>query len=226
MEGLGEGGARWAARSALYRLVVDERPAAVAVVGGGGGGGASSRPLRREYLSGSFSPSSGSDDDDDGDGDGFSDESRPSLVGGARRSPGRSCRPWPSPADGRGFSEGELVGAFRSQLTSEAHRRAFRGMDYEEETQETAVRRGNAGEGGGCGDGGVDIVDVVPTGGTLVLFDSVAVPHTVTPMAAAVDDDDRNDSDHYNDDDPTQLRVAMAGWFHVKQQPFPDWFGF
>lgn len=50
------------------------------------------------------------------------------------------------------------------------------------------------------------VVDVSPVGGTLVLFDSVAVPHEVLPTTAG-------------------QRIAMAGWFHEPQQDFPEWFG-
>lgn len=46
---------------------------------------------------------------------------------------------------------------------------------------------------------------VSPAGGTLALFDSVALPHEVLPT-------ERGE------------RWAMAGWFHEAQQPFPEWF--
>jgi hypothetical protein len=49
-------------------------------------------------------------------------------------------------------------------------------------------------------------VDVLPTGGTLILFDSVAVPHEVLPTTRGE-------------------RLAIAGWFHEAQQPCPDWYG-
>lgn len=49
-------------------------------------------------------------------------------------------------------------------------------------------------------------VDVVPLGGTLVLFDSVAIPHEVLMTTEGE-------------------RLAMAGWFHEKQQDFPEWYG-
>jgi Rps23 Pro-64 3,4-dihydroxylase Tpa1-like proline 4-hydroxylase len=49
-------------------------------------------------------------------------------------------------------------------------------------------------------------LDVAPTGGTLVLFDSVAIPHEVLPTQKGE-------------------RLAMAGWFHEVQQPFPEWCG-
>ena len=46
---------------------------------------------------------------------------------------------------------------------------------------------------------------VQPLGGTLLLFDSVAVPHEVLETLSGE-------------------RWAMAGWFHEKQQPVPRWF--
>ena len=47
-------------------------------------------------------------------------------------------------------------------------------------------------------------VAVPPIGGTLLLFDSVAVPHEVLATTAGE-------------------RWAMAGWFHQPSQPVPDW---
>ena len=49
-------------------------------------------------------------------------------------------------------------------------------------------------------------LDISPQGGTLVLFDSVAVPHEVLPT-------ERGE------------RAAVAGWFHEPQQAPPEWFG-
>ncbi len=45
--------------------------------------------------------------------------------------------------------------------------------------------------------------DVAPLGGTLVVFDSVALPHEVLPSL-------------------TRERWAASGWFHERQQPVPD----
>ena len=56
------------------------------------------------------------------------------------------------------------------------------------------------------GDHGIDIVDFMPSAGTLVLFDSVTVPHEVLEV---------KDGE----------RLAIAGWFHEEQQSFPDWYG-
>ncbi|GFH44241.1 hypothetical protein CTEN210_00715 [Chaetoceros tenuissimus] len=53
---------------------------------------------------------------------------------------------------------------------------------------------------------GVKIVDVEPTAGTLVLFDSVVVPHEVLKVTSGE-------------------RLAIAGWFHETVQDFPDWYG-
>lgn len=47
---------------------------------------------------------------------------------------------------------------------------------------------------------------VEPVGGTLVLFDSVSVPHEVMPTERGI-------------------RWAVAGWMHEPQQDFPAWFG-
>lgn len=52
----------------------------------------------------------------------------------------------------------------------------------------------------------VSPTDVLPTGGTLVLFDSVTVPHEVLATTNGE-------------------RFAMAGWFHEPTQDFPDWYG-
>jgi hypothetical protein len=47
---------------------------------------------------------------------------------------------------------------------------------------------------------------ILPTAGTLVLFDSVAIPHEVLTVLNGE-------------------RLALAGWFHEPQQDFPDWYG-
>ena len=49
------------------------------------------------------------------------------------------------------------------------------------------------------------VVEVSPRGGTLAIFDAVTVPHEVMPTLSGA-------------------RVAIAGWFHEEQQPFPEWF--
>jgi hypothetical protein len=56
-------------------------------------------------------------------------------------------------------------------------------------------------------------IKVVPLGGTLVLFDSVAIPHEVLATTTTTNGGD--------DDD----RLALAGWFHEPTQAFPDWYG-
>ena len=57
---------------------------------------------------------------------------------------------------------------------------------------------------GSVGDNITTVVDVNPAGGTLVLFDSVAVPHEVLPVIRGE-------------------RLALAGWFHEAQQEWPSW---
>jgi len=47
--------------------------------------------------------------------------------------------------------------------------------------------------------------DIDPRGGTLVLFDSVALPHEVRETLQG-------------------QRVALAGWLHEAVQPFPSWY--
>lgn len=92
---------------------------------------------------------------------------------------------WPAPADGSGFSPEELEAAFRAQLPL-----SLRSLFQMTDTVDASSAR----------------VEVEPLGGTLVLFDSVAVPHEVAPILAGE-------------------RIAIAGWFHEKQQEQPDWFG-
>lgn len=52
---------------------------------------------------------------------------------------------------------------------------------------------------------GSEVRDVAPTGGSLVLFDSVSLPHQVLETLVGE-------------------RLAVAGWFHEQQQPFPSWY--
>mmetsp|Transcript_16933 Transcript_16933/g.33555 ORF Transcript_16933/g.33555 Transcript_16933/m.33555 type:complete len:447 (+) Transcript_16933:47-1387(+) len=73
-------------------------------------------------------------------------------------------------------------------------------------------------------------LDVTPNGGTLVLFDSVTCPHEVlgvttlsekigTASAAGAGAPEGSLESSGMDGS----RVALAGWFHEVQQPFPDW---
>ena len=55
-------------------------------------------------------------------------------------------------------------------------------------------------------EGCITIKDILPTGGTLVLFDSVCIPHEVLSVLNGE-------------------RLAIAGWFHEDVQPFPEWYG-
>jgi Rps23 Pro-64 3,4-dihydroxylase Tpa1-like proline 4-hydroxylase len=52
---------------------------------------------------------------------------------------------------------------------------------------------------------GSGILDIIPKSGTLVLFDSVTVPHEVMTVREGGE------------------RKAVAGWFHENTQGFPDW---
>jgi hypothetical protein len=88
-------------------------------------------------------------------------------------------------ADERGFTAEALEAALRAQLP-ETLRARFRTTDSV--------------------DGPGDSVEILPEGGTLVLFDSVSVPHDVLPT-------ERGE------------RFAIAGWLHERSQAFPEWFG-
>lgn len=111
------------------------------------------------------------------------------IVGGRREDLTRpfsaDCETWPAPADGSGFGPEELEAAFRAQLPAPLQGR-FRMTDTVDELSIP--------------------VEVSPLGGTLVLFDSVVVPHEVSPVLSGE-------------------RYAMAGWFHELQQEQPAWFG-
>jgi len=48
--------------------------------------------------------------------------------------------------------------------------------------------------------------DVARRGGRFVLFASASCPHEVTAVTST-----------------KESRVALAGWFHEEQQPFPAW---
>ena len=52
---------------------------------------------------------------------------------------------------------------------------------------------------------GSEIIDIVPKRGSLVVFDSVLLPHQVQLINSGT-------------------RLALAGWFHEKTQEFPDTF--
>lgn len=76
------------------------------------------------------------------------------------------------------------------------------------------------------------VVEVNPQGGTLVLFDSVTVPHEVTAVLAAAAPLEASDEPsgsvvrraRFSDLPSTAQsdRIALAGWFHESQQPFPS----
>ena len=88
--------------------------------------------------------------------------------------------------DGDGVTPAEFAAALRAMLPAEA---AFSGLE------EVCHPR-------------IDAAEVAPAGGTLVLFDSVCVPHEVLRTARGGED-----------------RLALAGWLHEAQQEAPDWFG-
>ena len=91
---------------------------------------------------------------------------------------------WPKEID---LEPSEFIEALASQLSDQSIRQRFYGVEDIKGPD-------------------VDIVDVEPTAGTLVLFDSVVVPHEVLEVTRGE-------------------RLAVAGWFHEIQQPFPDWYG-
>lgn len=91
---------------------------------------------------------------------------------------------WPSEIN---LEPSEFVKVLASQLSNEDLRSRFIGTET-------------------IHDPDIKVVDVVPRGGTLVLFDSVAVPHEVLEVMSGD-------------------RLAIAGWFHELQQPFPNWYG-
>ena len=90
-------------------------------------------------------------------------------------------------AEGGGMSPRAFGAALRAQLPTEALRAAFSSVEDVPHPRSDAIK-------------------VAPLGGTLLLFDSVAVPHSVLPT---IEGD----------------RLALAGWFHEDQQEFPEWYG-
>lgn len=104
---------------------------------------------------------------------------------------------WPSDQN---LEPADFARALASQLTSEDHRNRFVGV---EDTHPDEVSRDSNKK---YDSPMLEVVDVVPTGGTLVLFDSVTVPHEVLEVTKGT-------------------RLAVAGWFHEPQQEFPKWYG-
>ena len=100
----------------------------------------------------------------------------------------------------------DFAEALALQLSQEDQRSRFVGVE------DIVPHRGGIDDddiGSGMSDGDsqtMEIVDVVPKGGTLVLFDSVTVPHEVLEVTKGT-------------------RLAIAGWFHEGQQDFPEWYG-
>ena len=97
---------------------------------------------------------------------------------------GPDCPSWPSEIN---LEPSEFMKVLASQLSNEELRSRFIGTE--------AIH-----------DPDIKVVDVVPRGGTLVLFDSVVVPHEVLEVMSGE-------------------RLAIAGWLHELQQPFPNWYG-
>jgi len=104
---------------------------------------------------------------------------------------------WPFESD---LDPIDFAKALGMQLTRRDHQDRFIGAEDIHTGTGTSTHRGAASESD------LRIVDILPTGGTLVLFDSVAVPHEVLEVTQGT-------------------RLAIAGWFHEQQQEFPDWYG-
>ena len=90
---------------------------------------------------------------------------------------------WPSTC--ANLEPHEFAAALAMQLTTPQHQSSFLSVEQLENSE---------------------IVDIAPVGGTLVMFDSVVVPHEVLET--------KKDE-----------RIAMAGWFHEPVQDCPDWYG-
>ena len=220
-------GARWHARSALYLVnpatssdtSSDTSPGTPLVAHGGG----------REYLTppfGADSPawlaaSSGGggecdgEGEDKGDDDGDADAAADAAVDADSN----------DDADDDGYADDDLgmspaafALALRAQLPCASQRAAFSGV----ETLPHPRQR---------------VVEVAPAGGTLVLFDSVAVIHEVRhpshpPYSFYLLTHSLYFATYlltytFHQVLPTDAgeRVALAGWFHEAQQDFPEWYG-
>lgn len=99
---------------------------------------------------------------------------------------------WPSEEDAEfsgsmGMVPSEFAEALRNQFPTESLQNAFSSIDSVPHARQR-------------------IIKVLPRGGTLLLFDSVALPHEVLPVLKGE-------------------RIALAGWFHEDQQLFPEWYG-
>ena len=114
---------------------------------------------------------------------------------------------WPSEQN---LEPTDFAKALALQLTSEDHRRRFVGVEDIAHYSDAGTDRGDGNADTDCDDSPaqhhLEIVDVVPAGGTLVLFDSVTVPHEVLEVTKGT-------------------RLAIAGWYHETQQDFPEWYG-
>jgi hypothetical protein len=114
---------------------------------------------------------------------------------------------WPSEQN---LEPTDFAWALALQLTSEDHRRRFVGVEDITHYSDAEKGKENGDINSNCDDLHVqqqlEVIDVVPAGGTLVLFDSVTVPHEVLEVTKGT-------------------RLAIAGWYHEKQQDFPEWYG-
>lgn len=116
---------------------------------------------------------------------------------------------WCSPSDGPGAGRRWLGRPFHSAASNAPSDGLYERALPPDELARFArveVSGGLPGQEAAVARGEFEELDVSPVGGTLVLFDSVAVPHQVLPTRAGV-------------------RWAVAGWMHEPQQPFPEWFG-
>lgn len=142
------------------------------------------------FLDGWKKTSSGGNDDGDSDDEWVPRSALYRLDSQRQRdylseSFGADSPSWPSECN---LEPHQFAAALALQLTSKQHQTLFAGV----EDHNLVV--------------GTEIVDVKPIGGTLVLFDSVVLPHEVLPTKHGE-------------------RIAMAGWFHEPVQEFPDWYG-
>jgi hypothetical protein len=97
---------------------------------------------------------------------------------------GSTSPTWPKESN---LNPSDFIKALSCQLLNENLRERFVGLEQIDDTD-------------------IDVVDILPLGGKLVLFDSVVIPHEVLEVKRGE-------------------RLAIAGWFHETIDPFPDWYG-
>jgi hypothetical protein len=91
---------------------------------------------------------------------------------------------WPKESN---LNPSDFIKALSFQLCNDSLRQRFFGLEQ-------------------IDDKDIKVVDVIPLDGTLVLFDSVVIPHEVLKVKSGE-------------------RLSIAGWFHEAICPFPDWYG-